>query len=138
MKRALLMALLLALALAMPLGFTQPARAATCYSYSCDTLDPQAAGCAGDAYTRYEYTFRGYRVELRVSPKCWAAWTRATYVSGNAWLFAAYLEASTSGGLVQEWVNWNGDSGWSHMRSFSYSVRACATSNTGSTCGPWA
>lgn len=110
---------------------------ASCFQTTCNGKDPQAAGCGGGAVTYYEYTYVGYRVEHRYSQLCGAVWTRATYVSGNAWTFYAYLESKVGSGTVQQRVQWNGNTGWSKMYAFSAWSRSCAVSNTGSHCGPY-
>jgi hypothetical protein len=110
---------------------------ASCVLTSCNGLDPQAAGCSAGAYNLYEYTMSGYRVEHRYSPTCRATWTRASYVSGNAWSFRAYHESKVGTGTIQQAVMFNGNSGWSRMYSFSAWSRSCAVSNTSSHCGDY-
>ncbi|WP_428995028.1 DUF2690 domain-containing protein [Kribbella qitaiheensis] len=60
-----------------PIGIS-PASAAGCYRQGCNNQDPQAMGCSADAKSLDSYTWNGFYVEMRFSPSCSAAWTRAT------------------------------------------------------------
>jgi hypothetical protein len=57
--------------------------AASCYNTTCKGKDPSAQGCGADAYTLTEFTDWPFRVELRYSPACYAAWTRVSTPSGT-------------------------------------------------------
>ncbi|MFU8853329.1 DUF2690 domain-containing protein [Micromonospora sp. SL1-18] len=110
---------------------------ATCSGNSCNYKDPQATGCAAGARNLDEWTYRGYRVEHRYSPTCRTVWVRATYVSGNAYSFGAYLETRLTAGNVRQNVLWRGNTGWSGMYSYTYYSRAVAVTNTGTYYGKW-
>lgn len=74
------------LGLGMQLGFAPSASAATCYGDYCSGRDPQASGCAADAWTVSSgpVMYDGYNspseqvgtLELRWSPSCKTNWTR--------------------------------------------------------------
>jgi hypothetical protein len=49
-----------------------------CKGTACNGLDPQAQGCSSDGRNLEEFFTGYYRVELRYSNACTAAWTRAT------------------------------------------------------------
>ncbi|MEV4760819.1 DUF2690 domain-containing protein [Micromonospora sp. NPDC049559] len=110
---------------------------ATCSGNSCNYQDPQATGCSTGAANFDDWIYVGYLVEHRYSPTCRAVWVRATYVSGNAWSFSAYLETRLPGGNVRQYVTWRGDTGWSNMYSSGYLSRIVAVSNTGTYYGDW-
>jgi hypothetical protein len=52
--------------------------AVSCTGTACNGKDPQAQGCSPDGRTLEEFFTGYYRVELRYSNACAAAWTRAT------------------------------------------------------------
>ena len=56
---------------------------AGCYDTGCKGRNPSTSGCGGDARTLEEFTDGSFRVELRYSPACYAAWTRITTRSGT-------------------------------------------------------
>jgi Protein of unknown function (DUF2690) len=79
---ALPLALIFALgALLVPVGSAQAA--AGCYAASCNGKDPEAMNCDG-ATTKDEFSTSGghFRIEMRVSAVCSAAWTRITTKPG--------------------------------------------------------
>jgi hypothetical protein len=50
-----------------------------CTGTACNGLDPQTQGCSPDGRTLEEFSFGSYyRVEMRYSNACAAAWTRTT------------------------------------------------------------
>jgi hypothetical protein len=110
---------------------------ATCSGTGCNYKDPQATGCATGAGNFDDWIYAGYRVEYRYSPTCRAVWARATYVSGNAASFGAYLESKVGSGSVVQWVSWRGNSGWSLMYTSGVPSRIVAVANTGTHYGPW-
>lgn len=58
--------------------------AVACNDLSCKGKNPQTSGCNSDARTLQEFTYNIFRVELRQSDACWAAWTRITSPSNAA------------------------------------------------------
>lgn len=110
--------------------------AAGCNGATCNYQDPQAMGC-NDSRTLSEFTFRGYRVEFRYSPACYAAWTRWTYVSGNAFSFTSWHETNIDGTIYRTVHTYGDGPWWTTMFSYARPARSCANSNTGSHCGPW-
>jgi hypothetical protein len=62
----------------------------TCSGAGCNGLDPEATGCANDAYTVKvkggTVSFRTGRIELRYSPTCGTNWGRVTSTIGSAQL----------------------------------------------------
>lgn len=61
-----------------PKDSTFSAMAAGCYGTSCTGQNPSTMGCGVDSRTLEEFTLGQFRVELRHSNTCWAAWTRIT------------------------------------------------------------
>lgn len=59
-----------------PSELSAPTIAASCYASGCHGKDPQAQGCSSGATTLQEFTESGYRLELRYSSACYAAWVR--------------------------------------------------------------
>jgi hypothetical protein len=62
-----------------------PDAAPACYGNTCNGKDPQSTKCSSDAITIASYTVKDARdgtplayVEMRLSRKCWAVWTRIT------------------------------------------------------------
>lgn len=103
----------------------------SCYSWSCEGLDPAKMGCAHDAYTlirRTAITSAGNwgNLEMRYSPSCHTNWTRFTpwfgiraffdgitggYVGGSPWIYrqGPYLSkgvTSSAGVLGFGCTNW--------------------------------
>ena len=110
-----------------------PASAASCYGFTCDGADPNAAGC-GDAYTVNAGSFttpaaRRY-VELRYSPACGAAWARYSY-GVAATKMTIYSYSKTTGTLLNlESAQPAGESGWTRMvPAADKNVRICAEEN---------
>ncbi|WP_164842369.1 DUF2690 domain-containing protein [Actinoplanes solisilvae] len=88
-------------------GVPTAAQAATCYASTCDNKDPEATGCGADAETKQSLANPdgGYRLELRYSPTCRAAWARGVAYqsfkvqsfSGGTLRKTAYYDAPTTG-----------------------------------------
>lgn len=107
-----------------------PAEAAGCKGSGCRGRDPMAAGCA-DSKTRTlkasEYKAENsasYRMEIRYSPTCQAAWARLIRYSGHDIGFA--LSAWNPG---KQSVGVSGRSGatvWTSMVPASATTEACA------------
>lgn len=68
-----------------------PANAASCYGDYCSGKDPEATGCARDAYTVAHARIPGTyaNVELRWSPSCKTNWARTTWHGSSS----SYLRA---------------------------------------------
>lgn len=69
---------ILGLMLAAMLSVAPAANAATCYGDYCSGQDPQATGCAADAYSFASARIPGTwtYIELRWSPSCKTEWAR--------------------------------------------------------------
>jgi hypothetical protein len=67
-----------------PEGGGVSAAAVGCYNTSCKGQNPSTMGCGADATTLAEFTDRPFRVELRYSRACYAAWTRISSPSGTS------------------------------------------------------
>lgn len=66
----------------LPVVTAAPAQAASCSRGTCTGKDPKATGCSSSGVTTLdEFTDGGFRVELRYSRTCHAAWTRWTVAS---------------------------------------------------------
>lgn len=96
----------------------QPASAADCDSATCAGRDPSVTSCAGDGRTILFRDFKAenyasFRIEVRYSPSCRAAWGRLTVWSGNSVGFAlsAWNPNSPSVGTVGR----NGNMSWTRM-----------------------
>jgi hypothetical protein len=76
MRKLLRMAVIIGSTVAALMLVPTSASAATCYASSCTFKDPQATGCAADAFTAKSAVRSGRTVELRYSPTCRAAWAR--------------------------------------------------------------
>ncbi|MGO3701912.1 MAG: DUF2690 domain-containing protein [Candidatus Saccharimonadales bacterium] len=81
------------------------AEAATCYGDWCSGQDPQAAGCAGDAFTTVSADLGTGILEVRWSPSCQTNWARVTiYPTGLRCVKESYLDAIQEGGYTQSKV----------------------------------
>jgi hypothetical protein len=69
------------------LAAEQPASAATCWGDWCSGRDPQATGCANDAYTVAHARIPGTytNIELRWSPSCKTEWARVPASWGKSY-----------------------------------------------------
>lgn len=120
-RRRRLVGLLLALtcALVVPTIIdAQPAEAATCDRTSCVGRDPSTTSCAGDARTILFRDYRAenyasFRIEVRYSPSCRAAWGRLTVWSGSNVGFA--LSAWNPNAPSVGTVGGNGNTSWTAM-----------------------
>jgi hypothetical protein len=63
---------------AAPAGASARATGAPCRAAGCDRLDPQTAGCGGDAVTLATQYVKTSIIYLRYSPSCQAAWAKIT------------------------------------------------------------
>lgn len=63
---------------AAPAGASARATGAPCRAAGCDRLDPQTAGCGGDAVTLVTQYVKTSIIYLRYSPSCQAAWAKIT------------------------------------------------------------
>jgi hypothetical protein len=135
------LAMAVTLAVAGLVGFApSPASAATCYGAGCDYWDPQVTGCSSGATTLEEFTWRNWRVELRFSQTCAAAWTRVTanqYSCAARYLMLAVYTSSSGAGPQSTRVTAApsgcldvGQSRWTAMAPFSYWVAACLSNDT--------
>lgn len=124
---------LVVLAMLSSLFTATPALAAQCRPGSCNGLDPQTTGCAGDArnvasfrYSGSNWYLEGALMELRYSPTCDTAWVRTT--GGDCldpWRpCGAVLEAR---GGISQFVDPRPGQRWTTMWSYRYSVRGCFT-----------
>ena len=72
----------------------------TCSGSECNGLDPEATGCAADAYTVKApggtVSFRTGYVELRYSPRCGTNWARVISTVGSARLMVS-IRRTTDG-----------------------------------------
>lgn len=59
------------------------AAAAKCYNITCKGKNPRTEGCESGTKTIEEFTRSYYRVELRYSANCFAAWARISTASGT-------------------------------------------------------
>ena len=125
-------ALALVAGMVVPVVFAAPAQAATCNSSTCTGKDPQAAGCSPDARTLTEFTDGSFRVEMRYSPLCGAAWTRVSTPSGTPGWYCntvfAQIRGYNSADTFQ--LNYGTQAAcpgqkWTAMISFTYYVRSC-------------
>jgi Protein of unknown function (DUF2690) len=93
--------LLTALLLALVLGPAGPASAASCKGATCQNKNPQTSGCAADAVDLADIT-DAFRIELRYSPTCQAAWTRLTAVHSSAYygVFISWTAAIDYGSIA--------------------------------------
>jgi hypothetical protein len=101
------------LVLGIQVAVPQVAQASvSCYGDYCSGKDPQATGCAADAYTfasRFDSN-TGALVELRWSPTCKTEWARA-----NSPLSGGWIKAVQSTGYTQWGTIWNGSYSWSRQ-----------------------
>jgi hypothetical protein len=105
----------------------RPASAASCYGNTCTGKDPVAMGCAGDARTIEQFT-AGFRVELRYSPRCDAAWAKATGTTSSRYRAAIHgFQSRTSPYpyVVQATGTPTPGGTYSRMVSFRSWVKAC-------------
>jgi hypothetical protein len=118
-----------------------PAAAASCYSTSCNWVDPQSSGCATANNQLDEFTSEA-RVILRYSPTCnsvWTKWVLPCCVGGlgnyGSCPSKVYIQAKYNLSDSGYAINWymclptyteSATSGWTPMVSFSYWVRSCS------------
>lgn len=125
MQRLRILIVGLVLAAGSLLALATPASAAGCYGASCTGRDPQAMGCSSGARTLDSFPVGGVLFELRYSPACNAAWTRAN--GGPANQFFAQIRGSLSqsgyGPAIGTQVTTSSD--WTGMYSYGLWVRAC-------------
>jgi hypothetical protein len=98
--------------------------AASCYAASCNAKDPQAQGCNPSAVTLEEFTVAGYRLELRYSSACHAAWVRA-HSAGN-WNHQNRFKLerqSPSSYFSTSFASGETGTKWTKMYSFTYYLR---------------
>jgi len=78
------------------------AHAANCYGDYCSGKDPQAAGCASDAFTTVSADAGVGMLDVRWSPSCQTNWARITiYPTGAKCVLESYLDAIQEGGYTQ-------------------------------------
>lgn len=111
---------LLAAAASSMMMTASPAHAATCYGDYCSGLDPQASGCAADAYPVASSTNAGVTVQLEWSPSCKTNWARVNTSS------PASIKAVQQGGYTQWGTYTGGGYAWSRQ---IYSPSLCVTAS---------
>ena len=144
-SRAFLLAISLVLAVAGALlaGASAAQAAPPCYHSTCVGKNPQTLGCGADATTLDEFTRSGqFRVELRRSALCGAAWTRITTFRGAPITACdinyAQIRSYTSTDALKDqyWAQsvcngsgatTTGGQAYTKMVSFGDYVRACIT-----------
>jgi hypothetical protein len=116
--RALLCLLFVAAGLGATVVLAAPASAASCYGASCRGIDPNTSSCVGDATTikwgDYQAeSYASFRIEVRYSRSCNAAWGRLIVYSGNNVGFAltAWNPNTPSVGAVSH----SGNTTWTAM-----------------------
>ena len=79
----------------------QPAGAVGCWGDWCSGTDPQATGCAADAYTVASafHSGTGFLVELRWSPTCKTNWARVN-TRNPGWVKAVQSTGYTQWGTL--------------------------------------
>ena len=112
MKKAATVFGSLAVALGGTLLVAPAAHAATCWGSGCYGLDPNAAGCGGDAYTAASAQTSQGLVELRYSPSCNANWARISSSSPGTWFEVADCQSpyqaqsyNVPSGYASGWTN---------------------------------
>jgi hypothetical protein len=109
----------------------RPADAAGCYGNTCTGRDPIAMGCSGDARTIDRFS-AGFRVELRYSARCDAAWVKAIGTTSSRYRGAIHGFSSRSAPypyVVYGTGTPTRDGTYSLMVSFRSWVAACQEYN---------
>lgn len=78
------------------------AAAVSCYGDYCSGQDPEATGCAADAYTATVYNETSASLQERYSPTCQTNWTRlVVYAPGTSCVDSGTLWAVQDTGYTQ-------------------------------------
>jgi len=103
-KPRFLVTVLFSTLLATAFIVSSPAKASavTCYGDYCSGVDPQASGCAADAYTATVYNTSIASLQTRYSPTCKTNWARVViYPTGIGCVYPGTLSAIQDTGYTQ-------------------------------------
>jgi len=79
---------------------------------NCDGVDPEASGCAADAYTVASATGQAGTVDLRYSPSCKTNWGRLLKPNMNISVFVIRQDGASAYSI---WYSWPTAPIWSPM-----------------------
>lgn len=129
--------------MALVFAAATPASAATCRGGSCTGKDPQSTGCSADGTTVVETgNERPFRVQLRFSETCRAAWARGSYATSLTISVERRAVGSSTVNTRYTWVSPPASAGgrdYTNMISWiaPYEYRACANDGVLTACTGW-